>query len=297
MTIYLRFILLLVAVAAPSCKPVTNTSKSLGIASILQGKKEVYFPSSQSTDQWTIDIPSELKATYENKKFLVGGRIGEGAFGKVYHIKDAEGKVDENFVVKIFRYSYDHACEPELAFHNHLLENGVDTTGGAIGRVQRQKEEFSHRIVFKRKIKGKPMSDVMHKIKKGKELYRPFIEFKQRLAQGMLNLSKRSDPLYLVDIGETHHNNIMYDANQKKFLVVDGGLIPMNRLRAYISDMWSEIPQGRSFLNFGKLILHQLDQKLTLTREQFEVTIEKGLFKSIDLGEDSVGSACRIFHR
>ena len=120
--------------------------------------------------------------------------------------------------------------------------------------MARELQDFDVAVVFKKRVKGTQLGNLFGKIKKGNELYTSFIEFKANLANGMANLSQRSRPLFLADIGEQHHRNIMYDKKQKKFFVVDGNLLGKSGFKNYIDSTWQAVPKSRSFLTYGKYL-------------------------------------------
>ena len=87
MSIKSLFILFLLLLGTFSCKS-ENKSSVKGWESLVFGKKQVFFPDAGEEQHWTSDITAEEKQAYHSRKFTVGSKIGEGAYGKVYNIKD-----------------------------------------------------------------------------------------------------------------------------------------------------------------------------------------------------------------
>ena len=298
MPIRLLLILTIAINILAGCHKKNDSSQSQGILSTVFGGKEVVFPDAKDHGSWSKGFAQDARTDYSRKTFKIGGKIGEGTFGKIFELMDNKGNIDSRYVVKIFKTDADKctlACAEEFTFHNVLHSSGIPTTSGAIAEFKRPRLFSGYSVIIKQRVHGSTLRDILVKSALSAEQLEALRRLKKTLGTAMASLANKPTPQFVVDIGEQHLANIMWDDVAKDFFVVDGEIKKNTSFNLYLSKLQS---LGlNTYPAFGTLILMRKRKNLPVTAKHFEILIENAFLTkdwNLDWGNTAVGDKCQI---
>ena len=184
--------------------------------------------------------------------------------------------------------------------HNALFDHNIPTTGGAKGSFKTPSQAAA--IILKERVHGYTAGALLSKNMLGGEPFKSkFIAFKNQLAEGLLGLHNQEKPQYVLDIGEKHLNNIMFDGRKATFTIVDGDLVDESFFKSYITRILSsEIQQKdtlEDFLRLSDVLFARVDAGLRVNAKHFGIILENSTFRdAFHFGSASVGGKCELLN-
>ena len=285
---------LIIAALFISCKNNSNISDVKGFQSIIFGGKEVTFPQMNDEKSW-VGVNQERRENYGGKKFKIGKRIGEGDGGKIFEIQ-TNSKVDQNFVVKVFKgVSLCKAeCNTEFNFHKTLNDNSIPTTGAAYAQVSRKFYDLNIHVLLKEKVDGQTLGSEFRsgRMKEGADLWLSFVKFKDLLRDGQYKMIKSSSPKFIVDIGELHLENVMYSESDKSFKIVDGDIIGQRDFEQIVNLGREKENRFNRYNQIGNVLARRIKQGLEIRSTYVEMLLNSGTYKK--LGFKAPNDSCSM---
>ena len=219
--------------------------------------------------------------TVNGKQWLLKDKIGEGAFGKVYTLADADGVEAEHLVAKVIYSADSDKIEAHLKEEYFLAKQFSSYyVPTEISGHYRFKNQFGALIyagvLIKKRVLGVTLADLVgraaSKYLGRKEdvirAVRTLDAFSEKLATRMTTQARQN--VFLADL---HPNNIMYDGD--RWYIVDGTVMDSRHAVSNYLDH-----PGYTDYEAIALIMHLDDTKKSLDQRFFEGLIRVQLDES-----------------